>query len=81
MRTQNTIPFLALNRYNEGAETEVNDAETTSRIKTAVAISPNTKDATIHVNTNNGMVSLTGEVRNASVMQEAQKFAQNADCC
>jgi hyperosmotically inducible periplasmic protein len=62
----------------QGAEA-VNDAGITSRVKTALAINPITKDAMIHVDTDNGIVSLTGNVSNASVMQEAQEIAQNME--
>ena len=65
-------------QVDKSAEAEVNDAGITSRIKTAFAINPITKDATIHVDTDNGIVNLTGDVPNASVMQEAQEVAQNA---
>jgi osmotically-inducible protein OsmY len=62
----------------EGAEAEGQDAGITSRIRTALAINPITKEATIHVNTKKGIVNLTGDVRDASVMQAAQEIAQNA---
>jgi hyperosmotically inducible protein len=63
----------------EGAEAEVDDAGITSRIRTALAINPITKEATIHVNTKLGIVNLTGDVRDGSVKQEAQEIAQNVD--
>jgi hyperosmotically inducible periplasmic protein len=61
----------------EDAEASLNDAGTTSRIKTALAINPLTKKAVIHVNTNNGVVNLTGAIQNVSIVQQAQEIAQN----
>lgn len=65
-------------QMDESAPADVYDAGIISRIKTALAINPITKDAKIHVNTDNGIVNLTGNVSNASVMQEAQEIARNA---
>jgi osmotically-inducible protein OsmY len=49
----------------------MNDEGITSSIKTALAFNPITKDAKIHVNTDKGIVNLTGSVSTRSVMQEA----------
>ena len=65
-------------QIRESASADLNDAGITSRIKTALAINPITKDAKIHVNTYSGIVNLTGDVANVSVIQEAQEIARNA---
>ena len=62
-----------------GAKTDVRDAGITTKIKGALGTNPITKSSTIHVDTNDGVVNLTGEVRSAKVMLEAQKIAQNTE--
>ena len=63
---------------SEEAGADSNDSSITSRIRTAFAINPVTKNSTIHVETEKGVVNLTGEVPNSAVVREAQKIAQNA---
>jgi len=62
-----------------GAKTDVRDTAITTKIKGALDTDPITKSSTIHVDTNAGVVSLTGEVPNAKVMLQAQKIAQNTE--
>ncbi len=62
-----------------GAKTDVKDAAITTKIKTSLATNPITKSYTIHVDTDNGVVNLTGDVPNAKVMAEAEKVAQNTE--
>jgi hyperosmotically inducible protein len=62
-----------------GAKTDVRDTAITTKVKTALDTDPITKSATIHVDTNDGIVNLTGEVPNAKVMQQAQRIAQNTE--
>ena len=62
-----------------GAKTDVKDAGITTKIKTALATNPITKSYTIHVDTDNGIVNLSGDVPNAKVMAEAEKIAQNTE--
>jgi hyperosmotically inducible protein len=60
----------------QGAKTDVKDTGITTKIKTALDTNPITKHATIHVDTNAGIVNLTGAVPSASVVREAQRIAQ-----
>jgi hyperosmotically inducible protein len=62
-----------------GAKTDVKDTAITTKIKGALDTNPITKSYTIHVDTNDGIVSLTGDVPNASVMKEAEKIAVNTE--
>ena len=62
-----------------GAKTDVKDTAITTKIKGALDTDPITKSYTIHVDTNDGIVSLTGDVPNASVMKEAEKIAVNTE--
>jgi hyperosmotically inducible protein len=62
-----------------GAKADVKDASITTKIKGALDTDPITKSSTIHVDTDNGIVNLTGDVPNARVMAEAQKVAQNTE--
>jgi hyperosmotically inducible protein len=62
-----------------GAKTDVRDTAITTKVKTALDTDPITKSATIHVDTNDGIVNLTGEVPNAKVMLQAQRIAQNTE--
>ena len=62
-----------------GAKTDVRDTAITTRIKGALDTDPITKSSTIHVDTDNGVVNLTGEVASAKVMLQAQKIAQNTE--
>lgn len=71
----NSIEASAMQMH--AGEADVKDAGITSRIKTALAIDPITKSATIHVETDHGIVNLTGDVPNVLVVQEAQEVAQN----
>jgi len=60
-----------------GAKTDVKDSAITTKIKTALDTDPVTKSSTIHVDTNEGVVSLTGDVANPQVAAQAQNIAQN----
>ena len=62
-----------------GAKADVRDAGITTKIKGALDTNPITKSSTIHVDTNDGVVNLTGEVPDAKVMMEAEKIAQNTE--
>lgn len=74
----NSIEGGAKEMYH-GAKADVKDAAITTKIKGALDTNPITKSATIHVDTDNGIVNLTGDVPNAKVMAEAQKIAQNTE--
>ena len=63
----------------QGAKADVKDTAITAKIKTALDTNPITKSATIHVDTDSGIVNLTGDVPNAKVMMEAQKVAQSTE--
>src|ERR1700730_184892 len=71
----NSIEGGAKEMYH-GAKADVEDTGITAKIKTALDTNPITKSATIHVDTDNGIVNLTGDVPSASVMKEAQRVAQ-----
>ena len=62
-----------------GAKADVRDAGITTKIKGALDTNPITRSSTIHVDTNNGVVNLSGQVPSAKVMMEAQKIAQNTE--
>ena len=62
-----------------GAKTDVKDTAITTKVKGALDTNPITKSSTIHVDTENGVVNLSGIVPNASVIAEAQKIAQNTE--
>jgi hyperosmotically inducible protein len=74
----NSIEGGAKEMY-QGAKADVKDAGITTKIKGSLATNPITKSATIHVDTDNGIVNLTGDVPSAKVMAEAQKIAQNTE--
>ncbi len=62
-----------------GAKTDVRDAGITTKVKTALATNPVTKSYTIHVDTDNGVVNLTGNVPSPTVMKEAEQIAQSTE--
>ena len=62
-----------------GAKTDVRDTGITTKIKGALDTNPITRSSTIHVDTNDGVVNLTGQVPDAKVMMEAQRIAQNTE--
>ena len=62
-----------------GAKRDVKDADITTKIKGALDTDPVTKSSTIHVDTNAGVVNLTGDVPNARVAARAQKIAQDTE--
>src|ERR1700690_3816968 len=74
----NSVESGAKEMYH-GAKTDVKDTAITTKIKTALDTNPVTKSATIHVDTENGIVNLSGTVPSASVVMEAQKIAQNTE--
>ena len=74
----NSIMGDAQKIYTAG-ELDTEDAGLSSKIKTALAIDPITKNAKIHVTTANGIVNLTGDVSNRTVIEEATEIAQNTE--
>jgi hyperosmotically inducible periplasmic protein len=74
----NSVESGAKEMYH-GAKTDVRDSAITTKVKTALDTDPITKSATIHVDTQDGVVNLTGEVASAKVMLQAQKIAQNTE--
>lgn len=62
-----------------GAKQDVHDTAITTKIKGALDTNPITKSSTIHVDTNDGIVNLTGDVPSAKVAAEAHKIAQNTE--
>jgi hyperosmotically inducible protein len=62
-----------------GAKTDVRDTAITTKVKGALDTDPITKSSTIHVDTQDGVVNLTGEVASAKVMLQAQRIAQNTE--
>ena len=74
----NSIEGGAKEMYH-GAKADVKDTAITTKIKTALDTDPITRSSTIHVDTDNGIVNLTGAVPNAQVMAQAQKIAQNTE--
>jgi hyperosmotically inducible periplasmic protein len=74
----NSVEAGAKEMYH-GAKTDVRDTGITTKVKGALDTDPLTKSYTIHVDTDNGIVTLTGDVPNASVMKQAEKIAQNTE--
>jgi len=74
----NSVEGGAKEMYH-GAKTDVKDTGITTKIKGALVTNPITKSSTIHVDTDNGIVNLTGEVPSARVMAEAERIAQNTE--
>ena len=74
----NSIEGGAKEMYH-GAKADVKDTGITTKIKTALDTDPITKSSTIHVDTDNGVVNLSGDVPSAKVMMQAQKIAQNTE--
>jgi len=74
----NSVESGAKEMYH-GAKTDVRDAGITTKIKGALDTNPITKSSTIHVDTEDGVVNLSGNVASAKVMLEAQKIAQNTE--
>ena len=62
-----------------GAKTDVRDTGITTKVKGALDTDPITKSYTIHVDTNAGVVTLSGDVPNTSVVKEAEKIAMNTE--
>ena len=62
-----------------GAKQDVKDTAITTKVKGALDTDPITKSATIHVDTQNGIVNLTGDVPDAKVAAEAHQIAQNTE--
>ena len=67
------------NSVEGGAKADVKDAAITTKIKGALDTDPITKSSTIHVDTNAGVVNLTGDVPSAQVAAQAHKIAQNTE--
>jgi len=74
----NSVEGGAKEMYH-GAKADVKDAAITTKIKGALDTDPITKSSTIHVDTNAGVVNLTGDVPSAQVAAQAHKIAQNTE--
>ena len=74
----NSIEAGAKEMYH-GAKADVKDTGITTKIKTALDTNPITKSYTIHVDTDNGIVTLSGDVPNSSVSSEAARIARNTE--
>ncbi len=74
----NSVESGAKEMYH-GAKTDVKDTGITTKVKGALDTDPITKSYTIHVDTDNGVVTLSGDVPNASVVREAEKIATNTE--
>lgn len=74
----NSVEAGAKEMYH-GVKADVKDTAITTKIKTALDTNPITKSYTIHVDTDNGIVTLTGDVPNSSVSSEAAKVARNTE--
>jgi hyperosmotically inducible protein len=72
----NAVESGAKEMYH-GTKTEVTDTAITTKVKTALDTDPITKSSTIHVVTENGVVTLSGDVANASVSEQAERIAQS----
>ncbi len=57
----------------------VDDATTTARVKIALLANDSTSGLSIHVDTQNGMVSLRGDVASSQEKQLAEKIARNTE--
>jgi osmotically-inducible protein OsmY len=62
-----------------GAKTDVRDTGITTKVKGALDTDPITKSYTIHVDTIDGVVNLTGDVPSEKVMKRAESIAQNTE--
>jgi hyperosmotically inducible protein len=74
----NSVESGAKEMYH-GAKTDVRDTAITTKVKGALDTDPITKSSTINVDTQEGVVNLTGEVASAKVMLQAQRIAQNTE--
>jgi hyperosmotically inducible protein len=74
----NSVEGGAKEMYH-GAKADVKDTVITTKVKGALDTDPITRSSTIHVDTDGGIVNLTGQVPDAKVMVEAQKIAQNTE--
>jgi hyperosmotically inducible protein len=72
----NSVESGAKEMYH-GAKADVKDTGITTKIKTALDTDPITKASTIHVDTENGVVTLSGDVPSMAVSNQAMKIAQN----
>jgi osmotically-inducible protein OsmY len=72
----NSVESGAKEMYH-GAKADVKDTGITSKIKTALDTDPITKASTIHVDTESGVVTLSGDVPSMAVANQAMKIAQN----
>ena len=76
-QAENTSVKGGAEEISEGAKADVKDSVITSKIKTALAVNPVTQSATINVETDHGIVNLTGNVPNVWVWEKAQDIVQN----
>ncbi len=72
----NSVESGAKEMYH-GAKADVKDTAITTKIKTALDTDPVTKASTIHVDTENRVVTLSGDVPSMAVSNQAMKIAQN----
>jgi hyperosmotically inducible periplasmic protein len=62
-----------------GAEKALDDAALTTKVKTALLADPQVKGTQINVDSNNGIVTLSGSVATASEKMRAEQLAHNVD--
>jgi hypothetical protein len=74
----NSVESGAKEMYH-GAKTDVKDTGITTKIKTALDTDPITKHSTIHVDTESGVVTLSGDVPNGSISRQAATIAANTE--
>ena len=67
----------AVSHAYHGTATAVDDTALTAKVKTALHEDNATKDATIHVTTVAGVVTLRGKVASGAISDRAQAVAQN----
>jgi osmotically-inducible protein OsmY len=72
----NSISKGASEMYH-GAKQDVKDTAITTKVKAALDTDKTTAHQVIHVDTVNGVVTLTGEVPSMTISQRAQEVAQN----
>ena len=74
----NSIEAGAKEMYH-GAKADVKDTGITTKIKAALDTDPITKSSTIHVDTDHGVVTLTGEVPSMAVSNQAKRIAKGTE--
>jgi osmotically-inducible protein OsmY len=74
----NSVEAGAKEMYH-GAKTDVKDTGITTKIKTALDTDPITKSSTIHVDTDQGVVTLSGDVPSMAVSNQAKRIAKGTE--